>query len=73
MNDNENRKSPEELTDEALDAVTGGGKKQYVHPTVTCPKCHRQKERLQEYHDPKDPKKHEPMCADCARKNGYVL
>lgn len=73
MNDNKNEKSVEELEDEALDAVTGGGRKPYVRPVGTCPECHQQKEKLAYYHDPEDPKKSRYMCADCARDLGYVL
>ena len=35
MNDNKNEKSGEELTDEALDAVTGGGRTFQERPTPT--------------------------------------
>ena len=72
MNDNENKKSYEELADEALDAVTGGRRKEYVRPQVTCPVCFQPKEQLAYYHDPEDPKKRGYMCADCARDLGYV-
>lgn len=72
MNQDENKKSVEELADEALDAITGGKRDLYVRPQVTCPKCHQPKDMLQTYNDPKDPTKHESMCADCARDLGYV-
>ena len=72
MNDNVNKKSCEALADEALDAITGGGRKEYVRPTVTCPECNQPKERLVICRDPKDPTKHKSMCADCARDLGYV-
>ena len=72
MSGNETKKAPEELADEALDAVTGGGRKVYTRPQVTCPKCFQPKEQLAYYHDPEDPKKREYMCADCARDLGYV-
>ena len=71
MNDNENKKTPEELADEALDAVAGGG----VGPCRenTCPGCQEDK-TLRLYHDPANPfTTADWMCADCARKKGYVL
>ena len=70
MNQDENKKSVEELADEALDAITGGKRDEYVRPTVTCPKCHQQKERLVTCRDPKDPTKRESMCPACARDPG---
>ena len=70
MENNENKKTPEALADEALDKVAGGGGPCREN---TCPGCQEDK-TLRLYHDPANPfTTVDWMCADCARKNGYVL
>lgn len=65
MDDGENKKTPEELTDEALDAVAGEiGEER-------CPKCHTTAQ-LEWWHDPDDPALTYRVCAGCASVFGYV-
>ncbi len=70
MENNENKKTPEELADEALDQVAGGEYNSYY--IGTCPVC-REDKRLEVYYDPANPLATvHHICADCARDLGYV-
>ena len=72
MSDNENKKTPEALADEALDAVAGGGFGGMTFGgMITCSMCRVQK-GLADFQDPTDPTKILGMCVDCARALGYV-
>ncbi len=66
MKNSENKKSFEELSDEALDQVAGGNR---LAPL--CPIC-GQRKTLDRYHDPENVRATLTMCADCARDIGYV-
>ena len=71
MSGNENKKTPEELADEALDKVAGG---ETLHVGGICPGCQEDK-ALGLYYDPASPNRLESivrMCSGCARDRGYV-
>ena len=70
MENSENKKTPEELADEALDKVAGGSL-----PLVSriCPVCQEDK-MVGLYYDPANPITTACwICPECASKIGYVM
>lgn len=68
MDNTENEKSNEALDDEALDAVTGGGR---TDSGGICPMCHNPRP-VGMYHDPVDRTISLCICSTCAGEIGYV-
>ena len=75
MNDSENKKAPEELPDEALDAVSGGKRDESVMEVLpSCHDCQRRGVKLSDFLDTDGSDiKLCPICAENRRRRGETL